>query len=72
MTVALKILVGYLLLELAAYTFIFLCTFKAAGTISTRATKTFLHCLDDLGVLIKTYLHYLYSSISELILAFGT
>lgn len=69
--IALVVLVFYLLAELLAHTFIFLCTLKAARAITARLTKPFLNRLYDLFIFIIPYLH-LYCSIRFEIVAFGT
>ncbi len=75
MTVALKVLVLYLLTELTAHTLIVLCPIDTARAIATRSFKALFYRSDDFFVFIKSYFHispYLLSVISFTSFSFGT
>ena len=71
MAIALVILVGDLLAELAAHTLVLLGTLHTAGTVSARTLKSLLDCSDYFLILVLSYLHK-FSSISSLSFSFGT
>lgn len=52
-TVSFKVGVGYLLAEFLANALVFLCSFKAAGAVSTRPFEPFLYALNDFLVFVK-------------------
>ena len=50
MAIALVVLVGYLLTELLAHTFVVLATLKSAGTVAALGFEAFLDRFDDLFI----------------------
>lgn len=72
MTVALVVFISYLLSEFAAHTLILIASFKLARTISSGSFKTVLYHINYLLIIIKSYFHYLYSSIIFCSLSFVT
>ena len=72
MAIAFVIFVSDLVAEFLAHTFIILCALKAARAIASCALESFLHGFNHCGVFVKSYLHYLLSSIFFASVAFGT
>ena len=61
MAVTFVLRIGYLIPEFLANTFVFLCPFQAARTISTCSFQSFTDGLHHLGILIQFYCHRLTS-----------
>ena len=57
MAIALEIGVGNLVAEFLAHTLILLRSGQAAGAVAPCALQTLADGLDDLGILVETYLH---------------
>ncbi len=64
MTETFKIRILYLIAELFAHTFVFLCPLQTAGTIPTRPLEAVLDLRHDFCISVQCYFHCHFSNLA--------